>query len=587
MNFASESRSIKAVIQEVCQEQSPDAALKLLLRGVVSVTGAILGKLYLLSLKDSCFRVEFEEAREQGTLSFPTEISLHDLASGVTTDVVSRLLRSIGVGLTTAPKETVFGTLPPNLLVTPVIRNASLLGLMILERGGDNHFSDKDLQTVDTAVAIVIMLLEKRATLGLLQSIQIPVDFFLPFDQFLDQLLLIVIEATGMSLVALRELQPDKETLKCLSIFGFPETDKSVFNLAPLQKYPTFYRAIEEKTTQAEPDISKLHLESIRSQPHFRSVRSFVVTPILVGTSVFGTLSFAAECEYNYSPLELAGFETIANSIGIAITNRRNAERANEIIVENARVAMSFTAIEVAQSARHEAKGSIDNAQLGLGLLKRSISSGRQDREGNKVLVEKIVDSLSNVSKAIDKIRLASQIPQMKMEKVSIRELWQEAIARISGRIDTENVHTEIVGSAEIDAYPEALHLAFLNLLLNSLDAFHEGGKKSSRKITVNVDSRSDDAQEVKIRYYDNAGGIALGGLKLPPSIPRSHNPRDLIFERGVTSKAKGSGYGLYLVRRILDDHKGSIELVDYRGGVTFDIFLPKHQTIAAQTART
>jgi len=163
---------------------------------------------------------------------------LHDLASGVLVDPVSQLLRNIGAELRAAKKEPDSASLSSGLLVAAVIRNTSLLGLMILEQEGDKYFSDKDMQTAETAVAIVIMLLEKRATLALFQSVQHPVDFLLPLDAFLDELLFLVREGTGMRYVALRELQPDRKTLKCLSVFGFSEVDKSIFDLISIENYP-------------------------------------------------------------------------------------------------------------------------------------------------------------------------------------------------------------------------------------------------------------------------------------------------------------------------------------------------------------
>lgn len=583
--FNPESPSIMDAIQDACQEQSSDAALGLLLQGVVLTTRARLGKLYLLSLRDSCFRVEFNAGRGDGDHSFLQQIPLHDLVSGALLTPVSQLLQGISARLTTTATDEEFASPPSGLFVAPVIRSASVLGLIVLEHERGNRFSDRDMQTAETAAAIVTVLLEKRATLGLLQSIQHPIDFFQPFNEFMEELLLLAWLASSMKYVTLRELQPDGKTLKCLGTCGFSAIDKSIFDLTPIENYTTFREAIERGTTQSEPDAGAPHLESIRSMPELPSIRSFVVTPIKVGTAIFGTLSFAAECEYNYSPAELAGFETIASSIGIAINNHRNAERVHEIFAENARVAVAVTALEVAQAARHEARGSIDNAQTLLAHLLTRTSSGKQDRGENGKLIDSIGDSLLEVAKAIDKIRLASQIPKMELRTVSIRELWQQAIITIAGKVNDENVHTYIEGEAKVSAYPEALRLAFLNLLLNSLDAFRDWGKKSSRKITVTIDSRADDAQQIKIRYCDNASGIDPNHLNLPHSLPKSHNPRDLIFELGVTSKENGSGYGLYLVRRILDDHRGSIELVDYRGGVTFDIFLPKYQTISAQAA--
>jgi GAF domain-containing protein len=117
-----------------------------------------------------------------------------------------------------------------------------------------------------------------------------------------------------------------------LRAVGF-EIDKASLDLESVEDYSPFHNAIEKGTTQSEPDVSASHFDSVRAGREISSIRSFVVTPIKVGTSVFGTLSFGSECEYNYSPAELFGFETIANFIGTALTNYRNAQRVNELLL--------------------------------------------------------------------------------------------------------------------------------------------------------------------------------------------------------------------------------------------------------------
>ena len=70
----------------------------------------------------------------------------------------------------------------------------------------------------------------------------------------------------------LRELQPDRKTLKCLGVSGFSDADNSIFNLTLDESYPSFQTAIKGGTTQSEPDIGAPHLESIRSKPEAPSI---------------------------------------------------------------------------------------------------------------------------------------------------------------------------------------------------------------------------------------------------------------------------------------------------------------------------
>jgi len=544
--------------------------------------------LLLLSLKNSEFHFEFSEPTAAPVSESAISFTGLEAAAFGGCPVLSALTsqKIVRWNVTPASKANLLLTRSKSAVVVPILRNGSCLGALVLEDDASKAFHEKDVQTAETAVAIAITLLEKRASLELLKAVQRPIDFYQPLDRFLDDVLLLISDASGMKYIAIRELQPDGVALKCVAHFGFGDVDQALFDFSPVSANKSFSAALTGATV-VETHVNSPHLEYIRQNPIFHPIKSFAVVPIKVGTATFGTLSFAAECPYNYSELELAGFVTIANSIGVSINNYRNAESVHEIFVQNARVAISFTALEVAQSARHEARGSLDNCQLMLAkLIAKSQKFTKEDREVVNASIEEIEPSLQAVVEAIDKIRDASRIPEMQLEPIPLRQLWTEAIATVAGRVAKEGVRTSVEGSAEISGYADALRLAFLNLLLNSLDAFHEFGKKSGRKISITIDGQSSSAQHVRIRYHDNASGIDPTRLKMPGDLVKKRLPiRDAIFELGVTSKASGSGYGLFLVRRILSTHKASIDLVDYKGGVTFDIILPKNQTLAAQAS--
>jgi signal transduction histidine kinase len=132
-----------------------------------------------------------------------------------------------------------------------------------------------------------------------------------------------------------------------------------------------------------------------------------------------------------------------------------------------------------------------------------------------------------------------------------------------------------VAGDATVYARPEWLRQVFLNLLLNSIDAFRSAKKKGDRRIELTIDRQGERASEVTITYRDNAGGIAPHRLHVPPGaedLPIAQN----VFQEGVTSKKEGSGFGLWLARHIMEDHRGSIDLTDHRSGVTFVIRMPK-----------
>lgn len=106
-----------------------------------------------------------------------------------------------------------------------------------------------------------------------------------------------------------------------------------------------------------------------------------------------------------------------------------------------------------------------------------------------------------------------------------------------------------IVGDAEL------LHQAFLNVLINAMEAMPEGGE-----ITIRV---SREASAVLASVEDTGKGIAPGIM-------------ERLFDPFVTSKLHGTGLGLARVRAVVERHGGRIEAGNrIEGGARFVFHFP------------
>ena len=95
-----------------------------------------------------------------------------------------------------------------------------------------------------------------------------------------------------------------------------------------------------------------------------------------------------------------------------------------------------------------------------------------------------------------------------------------------------------------------------MNLFMNAAQAMPGGGR-----IEVAAEALPSRAA-ASIRVHDDG-----------PGIPAEVRPR--IFEALFTTKAKGSGLGLALCRRIVEAHGGSIQLAPSDAGAAFVLVLP------------
>jgi signal transduction histidine kinase len=98
-----------------------------------------------------------------------------------------------------------------------------------------------------------------------------------------------------------------------------------------------------------------------------------------------------------------------------------------------------------------------------------------------------------------------------------------------------------------------------LNLLLNSLQAIDGPGR-----ITIAIEARNFQAA---IHVRDSGRGIA------PEHLPN-------IFRPFYTTKGNGTGLGLSLARRIVEEHQGAVEVTSTVGkGTQFTVLLPIRRT--------
>lgn len=114
----------------------------------------------------------------------------------------------------------------------------------------------------------------------------------------------------------------------------------------------------------------------------------------------------------------------------------------------------------------------------------------------------------------------------------------------------------------EVEHDSDQIHQVLLNLLLNAQQAIDSKGK-----IEVAVDRKGANAV---IEVRDNGRGIA------PEHLPN-------IFRPFYTTKGDGTGLGLSLARRIVEDHQGRIDVTSTVGkGTTFAVLLPVQRASSA-----
>ena len=134
----------------------------------------------------------------------------------------------------------------------------------------------------------------------------------------------------------------------------------------------------------------------------------------------------------------------------------------------------------------------------------------------------------------------------------------EEVIRIIQPEAEKEKVHIEVqldpsLQSAYFDA--DRIKQVIWNILINGIQAMNTGG-------TLTVSTRWLESQ-MEFRVRDQGPGIR-------------REDRNKIFDPFYTTKTSGTGLGLSIVNRIVENHKGGIEIQSLPGeGAEFIVTLP------------
>ena len=111
-----------------------------------------------------------------------------------------------------------------------------------------------------------------------------------------------------------------------------------------------------------------------------------------------------------------------------------------------------------------------------------------------------------------------------------------------------------------VEGDPIQLQQVLLNLIINAFDAMRDM-PLSRRKVVIATERDTDGATRVSVRDY---------GVGIPEQV------RERLFEQFFTTKAKGLGMGLSIVRSIVESHGGTIAAENADdGGARFEFSLP------------
>jgi signal transduction histidine kinase len=197
----------------------------------------------------------------------------------------------------------------------------------------------------------------------------------------------------------------------------------------------------------------------------------------------------------------------------------------------------------------HELKTPIAIARLNIETLqRRQLDTTQKER-----ILQQTLSETDRLNDLCDNILLASRFDsgtmQSHFEEVSLNQLVAEAVHQFRTRFpDREITLQENAANMYLQGDKMLLRMMMNNLIENAL-------KYAPKSLPITV----------SVSFENNQAKIAVADLGKGIPVEERRKVFDKFYRMGteITRKTKGTGLGLYLVRRIATDHKGIIDIKD------------------------
>jgi len=210
---------------------------------------------------------------------------------------------------------------------------------------------------------------------------------------------------------------------------------------------------------------------------------------------------------------------------------------------------------EVARRLAHEIKNPLTPIQLSAERLQRKLI-GKLDAQDDAVLhksVKTIVDQVDAMKRLVNEFRDYARLPSAELQPVQLNDLIADLMVLYANEPTDQERRAMVVTDLDPACPPimgdaQQLRQVIHNLLQNAQDACEiKGLVPHNARVGLRTEWH-EARRRVRLTVTDTGPGFEPNILKRA-------------FEPYVTTKAKGTGLGLAVVKKIADEHAAKIEL--------------------------
>jgi PAS domain S-box-containing protein len=190
-------------------------------------------------------------------------------------------------------------------------------------------------------------------------------------------------------------------------------------------------------------------------------------------------------------------------------------------------------------------------------MIEQTMSKELADHKGLLEELTIIDEEVERANKVIKSLMEFSKPSKQERAQYSIHQIIEDVLTITNKYTSQHKINVSFTKAEVPEGYydREQIIQAFVNLILNSVDAMPDGGN-----IYITTQYVADG--RVRIEFRDTGLGIEEANL-------------EKIFDPFFTTKDEGTGLGLPIINRIIEDHNGVINVKSSLGnGTSFEIFI-------------
>jgi signal transduction histidine kinase len=204
---------------------------------------------------------------------------------------------------------------------------------------------------------------------------------------------------------------------------------------------------------------------------------------------------------------------------------------------------------KLAAGMAHSIRNPFTSVKMRLFSLGRSLELSRDQSEDFQVISEEI----RHIDTIVQNFLEFSRPPKLVMQPISPSVVIDQVLQLLAHRLKSYDVTVSVRRHAplpDIVGDPEQLKEVFVNIIINACEAIQKSGR-----IQVTEETTEDPhlGPSAVVRIADNGPGMA-------PAVASR------VFAPFFTTKAEGTGLGLSIAARIVEEHRGRLEVESTEG---------------------